>query len=91
MKKQGAERVTIQSGGTINSILIRNNLIDSISIVIAPALVGGKDTVSLVDGESITRLEELKDIKALKLVKADVLEDSYLHVTYDVINETVVE
>lgn len=91
LKKQGAERVTIQSGGTINSILIRNKLIDRISVVIAPALVGGKDTASLVDGESITTLEEINHIKALKLVKAEVLEDSYLHVIYDVINETVVE
>lgn len=82
------DRVTIQSGGTVNSILIRNNLIDELSIVVAPCLVGGKDTSSLVDGENIISDEDLKDIKALKLEKADILKDSYIHLSYKVINSS---
>ncbi len=33
---------------------------------------------------------DLINIKALKLVKCDTLENSYLHIQYDVINDTVI-
>lgn len=81
-----AERITIQSGGTVNAILVRSGLIDRISLVVAPALVGGKDTPTLIDGESLINSTDLDQIKALKLIDAKVLEDSYLHLTYDIIN-----
>jgi len=85
------DRITIQTGGTLNAILLRSNLIDHISIVVAPALIGGKETSALIDGESLHAPEELIKIKALKLTKCDVLENSYLHVQYDVINETEIK
>lgn len=87
-REYGAEKITIQSGGTLNSILLRNNLIDKVSIVIAPCLIGGKDTSSLIDGESLHSEKDLKNIKALKLVKCDVLKDNYLHLQYEVIKDT---
>jgi 2,5-diamino-6-(ribosylamino)-4(3H)-pyrimidinone 5'-phosphate reductase len=80
------DRLTIQTGGTLNAILLREGLIDHISIVVAPVLIGGKDTATLIDGESLHAPEELSKIKALKLVKCDVLENSYLHLQYDVMN-----
>ena len=80
------DRITIQSGGTMNTSWVREGLIDHVSIVVAPALIGGKDTSTLMDGESSHEPEELSKIKALKLVKCDVLKDSYLHLQYDVIN-----
>lgn len=84
----GVDRLTIQSGGTLNSVLLRNKLIDKISIVLTPCLIGGKDTPTLIDGLSLISKEDLKQIKALKLEKVDVLKDSYLHIQYTVINET---
>lgn len=87
----GAEKITIQSGGTINSSWIRQGLIDHVSIVIAPCLVGGKDTQSLIGGESLHNEEDLKKIKSLKLIKCEVLKDSYIHLSYDLIKETKVD
>lgn len=86
-----AERITIQSGGTINSSWIRQGLIDHVSIVIAPCLVGGKDTQSLIGGQSLNNEKDLEKIKSLKLIKCEVLEDSYIHLFYDVIQETKVD
>ena len=80
------KKLTIQSGGTLNSVLLRNKLIDCVSVVIAPCLIGGKNTSTLIDGKSLHFLKELKHIKALKLKKCKVLEDSYVHLVYDVIN-----
>lgn len=80
-----AERVTIQSGGTLNCEFLRKNLIDYVDIVIAPILVGGKDTSTLIDGESVTSVEELNKLRALKLEKCNVLNDSYIELKYSVI------
>ena len=87
----GIENITIQTGGTLNAIFLRLGLIDKVSIVVAPCLVGGKNTQSLIGGESLHTEDDLKKIKALKLIKCDVLEKSYLHVQYNVINDTAIE
>lgn len=83
-----AERITIQSGGTINSHWVRQGLIDHVSIVIAPCLIGGTNTQSLIGGESLHNQKDLQMIKVLKLVKCESLNDSYVHLLYDVIKET---
>ena len=85
------DNLTIQTGGELNSIFLRDKIIDKISIVVAPVLVGGKNTSSLIDGESLHSIGELINIKALKLEKIDVLKHSYIHLKYDVINETEIE
>lgn len=82
--KFGCKRLTIQSGGTLNSTLLRNNLIDNVSLVIAPCLIGGKDTPTLIDGDSLNALKELNKIKSLKLQKAKILKNSYLKLLYKV-------
>ncbi len=76
--------LTIQTGGTLNSILLRENLIDKISIVIAPVLIGGKETSTLIDGKNISLLSDLSKIKSLKLKDIRKLKNSYLHVIYEV-------
>jgi len=87
----GAEKITIQSGGTINSSWIREGLIDHVSIIIAPCLIGGKNTQSLVGGESLHSEDDLKKIKSLKLIKCEILKDSYIHLLYDLIKETKID
>lgn len=80
----GAENVTIQSGGNLNGLFVRENLIDYVNIVIAPLLVGGKDVPTLVDGESITSENELDKLRALELIECNKLNDSYVQLKYKV-------
>ena len=82
----GAQRVTIQTGGTLNAELLRSGMIDYVSIVIAPVLIGGKDTTTLIDGESLHSKGELSKIRALKLESSSTLKDSYFHLVYKVLN-----
>lgn len=84
--KYKAERVTIQSGGTLNSVFLRAGLIDRISVVVVPCLIGGKDTPSLVDGKSLVTDSDLKYIKSLKLQSINKLKHDYLHLVYEVNN-----
>ncbi|MFC1685761.1 dihydrofolate reductase family protein [Nanoarchaeota archaeon] len=85
-KKYKIDKITIQSGGNLNSILSRKGLIDRVSLVIAPALVGGSNTSTLIDGKSLFSDKDLKKIKALKLKTYKKLKNSYLHLVYDVLN-----
>lgn len=85
------EKVTIQTGGTLNAEFLRLGLIDKISIVIAPCLIGGEQTQGLIGGESLHTQKDLLKVKALKLIKSETLENSYLYVTYKVINNTKIE
>jgi len=90
-KNHNIEKITVESGGTLNSVFFRNGLIDHMKIVVAPLIVGGKDTSSLVDGFSLTEQSQLYMLKALKLRECKKLENSYLLLEYDVINKTVIE
>ena len=82
----GCERITIQSGGTVNGALLRAKLIDHVDIVIAPVLIGGRDTSTLIDGSSILSESELSSLGVLRLTDCTVLNDSYLRVRYQVIS-----
>ena len=82
--KYNAEKVTIQSGGNLNGLFLRNNLIDYVNIVIAPLLVGGKDVSTLIDGEAISHSEELNKLKALELLECKQLDNSYIQLKYKV-------
>lgn len=85
-EEYGCERLTIQSGGTVNSLFLREKLIDYVDIVIAPVLVGGKDTSTLIDGESLKMESELSKLGVLKLVDNVSLDDSYVRLRYEVIS-----
>ncbi len=88
LTQKGAQAMTIQSGGDMNEHLLRAGLIDNLSIVITPVLVGGSDTQSLIGGESLQSIEDLQKIKALELIDVSRLEHSYIHVRYKVLNKT---
>jgi 2,5-diamino-6-(ribosylamino)-4(3H)-pyrimidinone 5'-phosphate reductase len=90
-QQYGIEHLIIESGGTLNAALVRQRLVDHVMIVVAPLLVGGRATSTLIDGRSLQSEGELVDLKALRLVRCEVLEHSYLRLAYDVINETVVD
>ncbi len=59
-------------------------MIGFVNIVIAPILVGGSDTNTLIDGKTISKVEELNKLKALQLIECNVLENSYIQLKYKV-------
>lgn len=81
----GIERITIQSGGSLNGAFLKLGLIDHISLVVAPLFVGGKNTPTAADGEGIHSVRELHRISPLSLTECKVLQNSYIHLKYDVL------
>ncbi len=84
-EKYSVSNLTIQSGGNLNGLFLRSNLIDYVHIVVAPLLVGGRDTSTLIDGESIQTVNELSKLKALELIECNSLKHSYIQLKYRVI------
>ena len=85
-EKFGCERITIQSGGTLNGMFLREKLFDYVDIVVAPVLIGGKDTSTLIDGISITNVNELGSLGVLQLENCEILNGSYIRLRYKVIS-----
>ncbi|MCR4745756.1 MAG: dihydrofolate reductase family protein [Lachnospiraceae bacterium] len=84
-RNYGCERLTIQSGGTLNGMFLREKLFDYIDIVVAPILIGGKSTSTLIDGDSIENEADLSKLGVLKLLECNTLEDSYIRMRYQII------
>lgn len=84
-EKYNINRITIQSGGTMNASWVREGLIDRVKLVIAPCLIGGTNTQSLIGGQSLHTEEDLKKIKSLELISVKKLQYSYLEVIYKVL------
>ena len=85
-EKYGCERITIQSGGTLNGMFLREKLFDYVDIVVAPVLIGGKDTSTLIDGSSILSENDLNKLGVLRLISCDLLENSYIRLKYKVVS-----
>ncbi len=84
-RSYGVDRVTVQSGGNMNGKFLRENLFDYIHVVVAPILVGGKDTSTLIDGEAIVKREQLGMLRPLELMECRVLDNSFIDLKYKVI------
>ena len=85
--EHGCDRLTVQSGGTLNALFLREKLLDYVDIVVAPIFIGGKDTATLIDGNSLLSADELDGVGVLKLQDCTVLEDSYLRLRYAVVHD----
>lgn len=88
-EKHHIEHLTIQSGGNFNALLLRENLIDYVHIIIAPLLVGGRETSTLIDGESITTISDLHKLRPLKLIECNSLQNSFIEIKYRILNENI--
>jgi 2,5-diamino-6-(ribosylamino)-4(3H)-pyrimidinone 5'-phosphate reductase len=63
--------VLVEGGGTVNWEFIKYDLFDELIITLSPFLIGGKDAVSLIEGNGFKKISNspnlrLKSIKRLK-------------------------
>lgn len=69
LHEEGIDKLMLEGGSTLNFSMIKNNLIDEISICIAPMIVGGANAKTFFDGEGFNTMDE-----SVKLE----LKDSYM-------------
>lgn len=75
--------IRIDSGGILGGILLRQNLVDEISIIYAPQLTGGKSPKTIYVAEDLKSFNEIID---LKIIKTETLENNYIWHRYKIIN-----
>jgi 2,5-diamino-6-(ribosylamino)-4(3H)-pyrimidinone 5'-phosphate reductase len=76
----GARHVRIESGGTLNGVLLAQNLVDEIALLVHPAVVGGTHR-TLFSG----MLESASRARHLRLIEAHAVGSGLAHLKYRVV------
>lgn len=78
------KHLSLQGGGELNAAMLKCKCVDKINTILAPVLVGGKETPSLVGGESICSLKDILTMAQLELQTFKPLQHNYVQLVYDV-------
>jgi 2,5-diamino-6-(ribosylamino)-4(3H)-pyrimidinone 5'-phosphate reductase len=73
--RYGIETVQVDSGGTLNGVLLRAGLVDEVSLIVSPSLVGGTEAHSIYRAPELTSSEGVIGLKLIHLerVQADLV------------------
>ena len=69
--KKKIKTILVEGGGTTNWEFVKQNLFDELIVTISPFLIGGKDAISLIEGNGFAKITNstnlrIKSIKRLK-------------------------
>lgn len=64
--RYGTKLIRVDSGGTLNGVLLRAGLVDEVSLLIDPCLVGGTSTRSFFRAPDLEGPEELIQLKLIR-------------------------
>ena len=70
LASRGVKRLLVEGGGSLNWSLFKEGLIDEVQVAISPVIIGGRDAVSLVEGEGFGSIGEAQRLKLLGVEKA---------------------
>ncbi len=59
LKERGIRRLLVEGGGTLNEELLKQGLVDEISVYIAPLIFGGADAPTFADGVGLERQDAI--------------------------------
>ena len=65
----GVKSLRVDSGGRLNGVLLRDDLVDEIYLLVHPAMVGGTSLNSIYIATDLTSTEGVLDLKLLKMEK----------------------
>lgn len=79
LKKRKIKKILLEGGGTLNWEFIKHNLVDEFLITVTPHLIGGKDSVSLVQGSGFDKITKSPKIRISGVKRLE--NDLVLHYT----------
>ncbi len=79
--RYGVERIRVDSGGTLNGLLLRLGLVSEISLLVAPVLMGDDRSQSFYRGP---QMSPARDCPELRLTSREQLNGDYLWLRYAV-------
>jgi 2,5-diamino-6-(ribosylamino)-4(3H)-pyrimidinone 5'-phosphate reductase len=80
--RYGVKSVRVDSGGTLNGVLLREGLVDEISVLIHPCLIGGTTPRSLFVAPDLSSADDVIDVR---LSHVEELRDGVVWLSYEVI------
>jgi 2,5-diamino-6-(ribosylamino)-4(3H)-pyrimidinone 5'-phosphate reductase len=82
--RYGVKTVRLDSGGTLNGVLLREGLVDEVSVLIHPSLVGGTSPRSIYRAPDLTSPE---GAIPLRLTRFETMQGDIVWLVYEVIRE----
>ena len=75
LKKRKFKTILLEGGGTVNWEFIKNNLVDEFFITITPFILGGKDAITMVQGEGFDKIRKSPKLRlnAIKRLENDLI------------------
>lgn len=64
--KRGIRSMLLEGGGTLNWGMLKDDLVDEVKVAISPRIVGGKNAITLVEGEGHNLIGEGNRLKLEK-------------------------
>ena len=61
--KRKIKTILLEGGGTINWEFIKNNLVDEFFITVTPFILGGKDAITLVQGNGFDKISKSQKLR----------------------------
>ena len=69
LSQQGIQSIFVEGGGEIIASLLKEKLVDRVSVAIGPILIGGKEAKSFMAGEGAATLKEAVHLSAPKIIQ----------------------
>ena len=66
LSKKKIKTLLVEGGGTVNWEFVKQGLVDEIIITITPYLIGGKNAITLVDGDGFSLIQKSRKLKLKK-------------------------
>jgi 2,5-diamino-6-(ribosylamino)-4(3H)-pyrimidinone 5'-phosphate reductase len=67
--KFGIKKILVEGGGEIIWSIIKNNLFDELIITISPLIIGGRKTITLVEGNGFDKIKNCTKLKLSRICK----------------------
>jgi 2,5-diamino-6-(ribosylamino)-4(3H)-pyrimidinone 5'-phosphate reductase len=88
--KYKVEKITVQSAGLLSSKWLSSGVVDFLTIILYPIMVGNNGTHILSDldftNDNSNKIEQFFNVRPLKLIKSRAFDTNYLFLRYAVLN-----
>jgi len=69
LSKKKIKTILVEGGGNVNWEFIKEGLVDEIIITVSPYLIGGKNAISLVEGDGFSKIQQSPKLKLKKITQ----------------------
>jgi 2,5-diamino-6-(ribosylamino)-4(3H)-pyrimidinone 5'-phosphate reductase len=63
------KKILVEGGGEINWSIVKNNLFDELIITISPLVIGGRKSITLIEGKGFDKIKECTKLELSKIFK----------------------